>query len=253
MKTEWDYTHLAQAYLKRPDYSVDALDQAFAKAGLKQGSMVCDVGAGVAHLSIPMIERGFNVEAVEPNDEMRRLGKQRTSGANTIQWFEGTGEQTGRPAGRYDAITFGSSFNVTDRTKSLMESQRIGRPKAWFICMWNHRDLSDPTQSAVENLIKSQVAEYNYGTRREDQRDFLEKSGILGEVTSIEGSVVHKISVDDYVEAWRSHATLHRQAGSKFSSLISEIEDICKSSANQMQLRVPYVTRLWMAQFRTVN
>lgn len=25
MKTEWDYTNLAEAYLKRPDYSSDAI------------------------------------------------------------------------------------------------------------------------------------------------------------------------------------------------------------------------------------
>lgn len=27
MKTEWDYTELAEAYLKRPDYAQSAIDQ----------------------------------------------------------------------------------------------------------------------------------------------------------------------------------------------------------------------------------
>lgn len=27
MKTEWDYTELAEAYLKRPDYAVEAIDR----------------------------------------------------------------------------------------------------------------------------------------------------------------------------------------------------------------------------------
>ena len=34
MKTNWDYTQLADAYLERPDYAPDALKQLFNIAGL---------------------------------------------------------------------------------------------------------------------------------------------------------------------------------------------------------------------------
>ena len=36
MKTEWDYTNLADAYLKRPDYAQNAIDKMIAQAGLKK-------------------------------------------------------------------------------------------------------------------------------------------------------------------------------------------------------------------------
>lgn len=29
MKTEWDYTNLAEAYLKRPEYAKEAIDKMF--------------------------------------------------------------------------------------------------------------------------------------------------------------------------------------------------------------------------------
>lgn len=35
MKTEWDYTNLANAYLKRPDYAQEAIDEMIAIAGVK--------------------------------------------------------------------------------------------------------------------------------------------------------------------------------------------------------------------------
>jgi hypothetical protein len=47
MRTQWDYSELAEAYLKRPDYSDEAIDAMLAIARAKPGSMVCDVGAGV--------------------------------------------------------------------------------------------------------------------------------------------------------------------------------------------------------------
>ena len=51
IKTEWDYSKLANAYLKRPDYSAIAIDKMIEVVGLSNG-FVCDVGAGVAHLTI---------------------------------------------------------------------------------------------------------------------------------------------------------------------------------------------------------
>ena len=73
MKTEWDYTLLANAYLERPDYAPFAINKLLEIAGVKKGEHVCDIGAGVAHLTIPLAEFGLFVKAVEPNDAMRKM------------------------------------------------------------------------------------------------------------------------------------------------------------------------------------
>ena len=78
MKTEWDYTDLAAAYLKRPDYAQSAIDRMLETAGVKKGDVVCDVGAGAAHLTLKLAEYGLHVCAVEPNDAMRANGIERT-------------------------------------------------------------------------------------------------------------------------------------------------------------------------------
>ncbi|MCW5701033.1 MAG: hypothetical protein KIT82_00395 [Bradyrhizobium sp.] len=85
-KVEWDYSHLAAAYVKRPDYAVDALNEMFQIAGVSKGARVCDIGAGVAHLTIPLLNHGCVVDAVEPNDAMRAGGKARTSGREGVAW-----------------------------------------------------------------------------------------------------------------------------------------------------------------------
>ncbi len=72
MKTEWDYTNLADAYLKRPDYAQDAIEKMLETAEIKPGDNVCDVGAGAAHLTIKLAEYGLKVCAVEPNDAMNK-------------------------------------------------------------------------------------------------------------------------------------------------------------------------------------
>lgn len=246
MKTKWDYTDLAQSYLKRPNYSPTAIDELVSLSGLSSGAKVCDVGAGVAHLTLELLKRGFQVTAVEPNDAMRALGRQR---APEVDWVEATAEETGLEASAYAMVTFGSSFNVTDRQRALKEVERLLVPGGWFACMWNHRDLEDPIQAKIEALIKEAVPDYSYGTRREDQTPLLEASGLFQKVHFVEGQIMHTQQIEDVVEAWRSHATLARQAGDRFGGLVDKIQQLLEQLGTP-SIEVPYTTRLWCGQLR---
>lgn len=248
MKTKWDYSQLAKAYVSRPNYSEAALNQMIQLANIEKGEAVCDVGAGVAHLTIPLLERGFQVVAVEPNDEMRLIGRERTNKWDGVSWFEGTGEETGQKDGAFSLVTFGSSFNVTDRECALRETARILRPNGWFACMWNHRDLENPLQKVVEEIIFSHVPSYSYGSRREDQTAVIKNSGLFADPTVIEASIVHLVPKDVWVEAWASHATLERQAGEKFEVIVEEIERYVDVNVPGDQIEVPYNTKIWVSQ-----
>ena len=83
-----------------------------------------------------------------------KLDLKRTKRFANIEWFEGTGEDATLKSRSFDIITFGSSFNVCDQQKALSEGARILKNRGWFACMWNHRDLNDPVQSNIENIIK---------------------------------------------------------------------------------------------------
>jgi ubiquinone/menaquinone biosynthesis C-methylase UbiE len=249
MKTEWDYSELANAYLKRPPYAQEALEEMFAFAGLEKGSRVCDVGAGVGHLTVPLAERGCAVVAVEPNDAMRFNGIQQTTAYKNVVWVEAGGEDTGLQSSLFNFVGFGSSFNVMDRQKALRETHRILKSGGCFACLWNHRDLDDPVQKHVENIIVSYIPDYNYGTRREDQSDEIKKSGLFGGIEYIEKSYVYRQSVQESIEAWASHATLCRQSGGGggTSMILGEIKNYLLS-LDKTHLDIPYTTRIWMAR-----
>ena len=249
MKTEWDYTTLADAYLKRPDYAEAAIDAMLSIAGAEKGDSFCDVGAGVAHLTIMLASRGLDVVAVEPNDAMRANGIQRTEDLANVSWHEGTGEVTGQAANAFDMVTFGSSFNVCDRQQALKETARILKPRGWFACMWNHRNLDDPIQSRIEAIIKERVEGYGYGTRREDQTAVIDASALFGAVVHLDARVIHEQSIAECLEAWRSHATLERQAGAKFHEVISAIDEYLQS-LDTSSIQIPYSTNIWVAQLR---
>lgn len=249
MKTEWDYTELAAAYLKRPDYAHGAIEKMLKTSGVKSGDEVCDVGAGAAHLTLKLAEYGLNVCAVEPNDAMRVNGIKRTSQYKNVKWFEGVGEHTGMENDKFSLVTFGSSFNVCDRQEALKETKRILKTGGWFACMWNHRDLNDPLQKEIEDILKSEISDYNYGTRREDQTEVINKSGLFGDVVYLEGSVVHEILAEDFIEGWKSHGTVQRQSREKFEMINDQIRKLVEERGERY-IKVPYTTRIWMAKLK---
>jgi ubiquinone/menaquinone biosynthesis C-methylase UbiE len=244
MQVEWVYSELAAFYDKRADYSAAALDRLLQETGVAKGARVADIGAGTAKLALPLARRGFIVDAVEPNDEMRSFGIRNTSGQR-VTWHDGTGEITGLPVATFELATFGSSFNVVDQAKALKEVARILKPSGWVACMWNHRDLGEPVQAAIEGIIHAEIPSYQYGARRQDPTDVIAESRLYSSARFIEDRFVAQVPKEDYLDAYRSHATLQRQAGAKFSTIIAKMAE---SLQDRPILEVPYFTRIWFAR-----
>jgi ubiquinone/menaquinone biosynthesis C-methylase UbiE len=243
-KVEWDYTSLASHYDKRADYADEAIDRMLDLAKPDKTQPIADIGAGTGKLTKLLLARGYSVLAVEPNDAMREIGTKNTRGL-PVTWSVGTGEETGLPSDAFALVTFGSSFNVTDRARTLVEVGRVLHPRGWFACMWNHRDLEDPLQAECERVISESIPGYDYGTRREDQTALIRESGLYQEPLTIEGRIDNEISRADFMTAWKSHATLQRQAGARFDEIIRKLERIV---AEHEKVVVPYTTRIWVAQ-----
>jgi ubiquinone/menaquinone biosynthesis C-methylase UbiE len=251
MITEWDYSTLAASYLKRPQYSEAAVSSMLSISSITENSKVCDIGAGVGHLTKLIAQTGSKVIAIEPNLEMFRLGKIETLELKNIFWEMGTGEKTNQQSKSFNLVTFGSSFNVCDREVALLESSRILKVDGWFACLWNHRELSDPLQKEIESIIHEEIQDYSYGTRRESQTQVIEKSGLFKSVIELTGTTLRSQTLQDFEISWASHATLARQAGKKFELILNKIKTIAEAKLNssgEKFLSTPYKTVVWMAQ-----
>lgn len=246
-KVNWDYTDHAAHYDKRADYAYDAIARLLQEIGCTPYSPAAEVGAGTGKLTKELLKHGLTVRSVEPNDAMRAVGIKNTQGA-TVTWSVGTGEETGLTTNSAYAVFFGSSFNVVDQRLTLIEVSRVLVSKGWFACMWNHRDLDDAIQQRIESIIKAAIPDYSYGSRRENPTSVIEASGLFSKVKWIEGRFVWKMSSDDIIVAWRSHATLKRQAGSDaaFEKIIADISSYLDGLPKLVD--VPYTTRIYFAQ-----
>jgi len=245
MKVNWDYTDLAESYDKRPGYSDSAIKEMIMTMGMAHGNNVLDLGAGTGKLTRPLSVFGLNITAIEPNDAMLSFGKKNTHNKDNVKWVKAAAEDLPIDDNTVDAVFMGSSFNVVDQQKCLKEIYRVLKPKGRFACMWNHRDLRDTVQIKIENCIKSHIPDYNYGTRRQDPTDEIMSSNLFDSLTNIDRHFSVQISAHDFLEAWKSHGTLHRQAGASFSKIIEEIIQI---TGTVSELTVPYDTRIWVCR-----
>ena len=244
---EWDYTRLADAYVSRPAYADAAIGEIAELTALPRGARALDLGAGTGHLTIKLAALGWDVLALEPNTAMRAHGVRRTRELRNVRWIDGVMEGTGLAEGSFSACTYGSSFGVVDRLVTLREAARLLEDSGWFACVYNHRVLEDPLQSEIETFIKSRVPHYDYGTRRQEQAEVIAESGLFGSPQRIEAPVAHVRPVDEWITAWRSHATLQRQSGDRFNEIVDGIAAIVARSCTD-RVEVPYVTRGWVAQ-----
>jgi len=242
----WDYSKLAKSYSKRAPYSKKALDSMCEI--IKHCKNICDIGAGTGFLSKELHKRGFSITAVEPNDEMRKYGCLYTRNLNII-WKKGCAENIPENDNIFDCITYGSSFNVVNKEKALEEAFRIVKPQGYFACMWNHRNLKDPIQKEIENIIKKNIKEYSYGDRRQDQMDVLIQSRLFSDIQFISDKFIYKHKLKDVIDAWNSHGTLFFQAKNKFSQIVFEIEEYLKN-LNMPFINIPYETKIWIGQFK---
>jgi ubiquinone/menaquinone biosynthesis C-methylase UbiE len=248
-QVSWDYTEHAAHYDKRADYSIDAIEQLLKHIECTPPKAVADVGAGTGKLTKELLKHGLTVRSIEPNDAMRAIGIRNTAG-RPVEWSVGTGEQTGLPDHSMYAVFFGSSFNVVNQSLALAEVARVLLPRGWFACMWNHRDLGDPIQQQIETIIKSFIPTYSYGLRREDPTATIAESRLFSPVRSLSGTFSWDMHKADIVAAWKSHATLRRQAGSDFAfdRVVSAIAGYLENLPSA--IAVPYSTRIFFAQVR---
>lgn len=135
----------------RPSYPSEAVAWLVQRAGLGAGSTVVDVGAGTGKLTRLLVPTGARVIAVEPIDEMRAKLTEVVPGAETIS---GTAEELPLEDAFADAITVAQAFHWFDHEQALPELHRVLKPGGLLVLIWNSRDLDDPLQRGVEQLIK---------------------------------------------------------------------------------------------------
>jgi SAM-dependent methyltransferase len=192
----------------RPSYPQDAIDWLVAQAALGPASTVVDLGAGTGKLTRLLVPAGARVIAVEPIPEMRA----HIDGAAEV--LDGTAEAIPLPDGSADVVTVAQAFHWFDLDRALPEIHRVLREDGSLVLVWNMRDLDDPVQRGVEDLLRplrDNVPGQVLGAWREP----LARSALFGRVTVGEFKYEQRFTTDDLCD---------RVASTSFVAALSPVE-----------------------------
>jgi SAM-dependent methyltransferase len=184
------FASAAEVYERaRPSYPQDAVDWLVAQTGLGEGRTVVDLGAGTGKLTRLLVPTGARVVAVEPIAEMRA----HIHGAEVV---DGTAEAIPVPDGSVDVVTVAQAFHWFDHDRALPELHRVLREDGSLVLVWNMRDLDDPVQRGVEDLLAPMRTDIP-GQIQGAWREPLARSSLFGPATVGEFAIEQRFTTDD--------------------------------------------------------
>jgi SAM-dependent methyltransferase len=152
------FTGLAGLYAQcRPGYPAAALDWIMTHCGLRQGSVLIDVGCGTGISSRLFAQRGLRVLGVEPNADMRARAEAEPVPPDVPApvYHAGHAEATNLASSIADAVLAAQAFHWFEPDRALREFHRLLRPGGWVVLLWNERDESDPFTAEYGAAVRS--------------------------------------------------------------------------------------------------
>lgn len=241
-----DFTPQAAAYSRsRPGYPPALLDQLVELTQVRSGDAVVDLGAGTGIFTRLLVERGFDVTAIEPNAEMRR----RAEPLDSARWVDGTFENTGLPSASQRWAVAAQAFHWADPPRALPELRRVLERAGWLTVLWNNRDnahseLLKWTVRALEQYVPG----FDQSYRGRDWQEILVSTGDFRNVVHHSASHVVAMSRDRYLDLWCSNNQLAHAAGAEpLQRFLDELDRHLNERCSK-QFEVPYRCDSWSAQ-----
>jgi ubiquinone/menaquinone biosynthesis C-methylase UbiE len=166
----------------RPRYPDAMLE--FIRAIAPQSAIVADIGSGTGILTKQLLDAGFEVYAIEPNDPMRSEAERSLSAEPLFHSVKGSAESTSLLDRSMDFITSAQAFHWFNRGKAKPEFRRILRPGKWTALIWNERQVDTSTFGwKYEELLRNRAPEYRQVDHRnvnaEDISAFFEPGEVI--------------------------------------------------------------------------
>lgn len=99
----------------RPRYPSALFDIVGALPGVGAGSRVLELGAGTGIATGPLLERGFDVTAIEPGSALVDVARTELADYSNVRWFETRFEEWPLPAQPFDVVFSATAFHWIDR------------------------------------------------------------------------------------------------------------------------------------------
>jgi SAM-dependent methyltransferase len=144
---------VADYMTSRPGYPAALIDMLVSHCARWASATIADVGAGTGLLTLPLLQAGLRVTAIEPNAEMRQACDQLLGVYSHYRSIDGSAEATQLPAQSVDLITAAQAFHWFDVERARAEFLRVLQPAGQVALIWNDRVRDDVLHVALDEVF----------------------------------------------------------------------------------------------------
>jgi ubiquinone/menaquinone biosynthesis C-methylase UbiE len=132
------FSNRAENYVKyRPAYPLGIIPFLEHTLRLPKDAQIADIGSGTGLFAEPLLEKGYQVTCIEPNEAMRKAGEARLSHYPHFISLRNRAEATGLPSQSIDLITVAQAFHWLNPVAARREFSRILKPGGSAVLAWN--------------------------------------------------------------------------------------------------------------------
>jgi SAM-dependent methyltransferase len=145
----------------RPGYPPALFALLVDRCGLGSGSAVLEIGAGTGQATLPMLDLGAHVTAIEPGAALVRELLARTAGDRLVT-IETTFEDALVPEASFDIVASATAFHWVDPAVAARKAAQALRDFGW-LAVWSNvygdPERPDPFHEAIQPLLRSYAPE----------------------------------------------------------------------------------------------
>ena len=148
-----------------------------------------------------------------------------------------------------DWVLMGSSFHWAVPNVAMKEFYRILKPGGFFTAIWNPRNIeSSELHMDIEKIVYDEIGttkRVSSGNKltSEEMKEKLEGSGWFKDMLFIEAFHEERMTVERYMNVWKSVNDIQVQAGDEgFQRILHNIQE---RLTGMNEIIVPYRSRAW--------
>jgi SAM-dependent methyltransferase len=151
-----------------------------------------EIGCGPGNASLPLLERGFRIHAVELGENLAAFARERLA-AFPFTVEVGTFEDASLPAASADLVVCSSAFHWLDRDRALGQVVNVLKPGGGLALLWG-----SPRRTAEDNRVDEAMQAAYRAHAPEITRQAVDKLG--GRVDAIAHAIRDTPQLSDFEE-----------------------------------------------------
>ena len=173
----------------RPGYPDEVFALLQHVCGLKPGAHVLEIGAGAGQATLPLLQLGAHVTAVEPGPGLTQILTQRAVDL-PLRVITATFEEVSVPHAAFDLVVSATAFHWIDPRIGLPKIADALRERGWLALWWNvfgDPGRPDPFNEALQpvlrrlapNLLHEALVRLPDAAERTSPADYIEASALF--------------------------------------------------------------------------